>query len=365
MTTPPSPIACDIIIPIWNQPGLTQRCLESVAAATEGYRLILVDNGSEAETRHLLEAAARRDPDRMQIIRNAENLGFIKAVNQGLRASRAPYICLLNNDTVVTPGWLTEMTAVAAHDAGIGLINPSSNTLGYTPDTPTPDGILAYAAALAASRGHTREIAMGVGFCLLIKRAVVDAVGLLDERYGMGNFEDADFSLRAQAAGWRCVQAVGAYVYHEEKASFKHQAGWQTAFQANQRLFAQQWGRALRIVWEHHDAGAAPGPTWTQAMVRLLRQGHQLWICAEHGTVAPEIHRYTSVSPLAAGPRWRPALLWYVLRRRRKPVDLVICHDRPLAQWLQWLRPWHRAAIVSRPTPEALEAACRRLSHSQ
>lgn len=369
MTTPTA--ACEIIIPIWNQPVLTRRCLDSVRATTQDYRLILVDNGSEAPTRQLLDETAQADPHRVQIIRNAENLGFIKAVNQGLRASTAPSVCLLNNDTVTTPGWLKEMIRVTEQDPAIGLVNPSSNTLGYRPAQPTPDGILAYAETLAASRGQTREIAMAVGFCLLIKRAVVEAIGLLDERYGMGNFEDADFSLRAQAAGYRSVQAVGAYVYHEEKASFKHQAGWQTAFQANQRLFAQEWGRALRIVWEHHAPAPSLEPAWTQAVVRLLRRGHQFWISgAAHesdtasGTVTPEILGYTSVSPLTTGRRWRWACLWYVMKRRKKPVDLVICHDRSLARWLHRLRPWHRATILARPTPEELEAACHRLSHS-
>lgn len=358
MTTP----TCDIIIPIWNQPELTRRCLESLAAATEGYRLLLMDNGSDAPTRQLLEDAARRDPDRVQVIRNPTNLGFIKAVNQGLRASRAPYVCLLNNDTVVTPGWLAEMMAVAEREAAVGLVNPSSNTLGYAPAASTPDGILAYANTLTASRGQTREIVMAVGFCLLIKRAVLDTVGLLDERYGMGNFEDADFSLRAQAAGYRAVQAVGAYVYHEEKASFKHQPGWQTAFRTNQQIFHQRWGRALRILWECH---APTPPDTTQALVRLLRQGHQCWVSTEHGAIAPELRRYTSVSPLATGPGWRWALLRYVLLRRKKPVDLVVSHDPRLIGWLRGVRPLHRAAVLARPTPDDLEAACQRLSRSQ
>ena len=344
---------CDIIIPIWNQPALTRRCLDSVRAETEDYRLLLIDNGSEAPTRELLEAAARTDPARVIVIRNADNLGFIKAVNQGMRASNAPYVVLLNNDTVVAPGWLQEMLAVAASDAATGLVNPSSNTLGYAPAAATPEAILAYAASLTGSRGHTREMAMAVGFCLLIKRAVLDAVGLFDERYGMGNFEDADFSLTAQAAGYRAVQAVGAYVYHEEKASFKRQAGWERAFQANQRAFHERWGRALRILWISHS----PAPDLTPAVVRLLRQGHQLWIRAEEG--APEeILRYTSASRLAANP------FWYVLRRRKKPVDLVISDDARLCRWLQWTRPLHRAAVLARPTPNDLEKACRTLSRS-
>lgn len=346
--------ACDIIIPIWNQPALTRRCLDSLRGSTEDYRLLLIDNGSQAPTRELLEAAARMDPARVTVLRNADNLGFIKAVNQGMRASRAPYVCLLNNDTVVTPGWLPEMLAVADSDAAIGLVNPSSNTLGYCPAAATPEAILAYAASLAGSHGRTREMSMAVGFCLLIKRAVLDAVGLFDEGYGMGNFEDADFSLKAQAAGWRAVQAVGAYVYHEEKASFKRQAGWEEAFRTNQRAFHRRWGRSLRILW----TARAPAPDLTPTVIQLLRQGHQFWIRAEDGALAEEVRRYTSVSRLAANP------LWYVLKRRKKPVDLVISDDARLCCWLRWTRPLHRAAVLARPTPADVETACRSLSRS-
>ncbi|MBI4227231.1 MAG: glycosyltransferase family 2 protein [Candidatus Omnitrophica bacterium] len=354
--------ACDIIIPIWNQPARTRRCLESVRATTQDYRLLLIDNGSEAPTRQLLDDAARADPERMQLIRNAENLGFIKAVNQGLRASAAPYVCLLNNDTVTTPGWLEEMLRVMRQDPSIGLVNPNSNTLGCAPAAATPDGIRACAASLAPARGTTREMAMTVGFCLLIRRSVLNAVGLLDERYGMGNFEDADLSLRAVAAGYRCVQALGAYVYHEEKVSFKQQPRWEAAFRDNQRLFHQRWGRPLRILWEFHQPGPLPAID-AGLFVQLLRQGHWLWYSAGRGALPEEVTRFTTAGPIAAGARWRWRCLWYVLKRRKKPVHLVASHDVALTRWLRWLRPFHAAAVLWRPTAQELEAQCRRLSH--
>jgi GT2 family glycosyltransferase len=122
-------ILCDVIIPIWNQPEMTKRCLDSVLAATaESVRLILVDNGSEPSTQDWLRQFAAQSTVPAELIRNRENLGFIKAVNQGIRAARAPWVCLLNNDTVVTSGWLTEMIRVAESDPKIGLVNPTSNS---------------------------------------------------------------------------------------------------------------------------------------------------------------------------------------------------------------------------------------------
>lgn len=368
----------DIIIPIWNQPALTERCLNSLATATQiPYRLLLVDNGSQTPTRELLDRAAAQAPDRIRVVRNPQNLGFVKAVNQGIRASDAPYICLLNNDTVVAPGWLEEMIRVAEQDPSIGLVNPSSNTLGFHPPDATLPSIARYAAGLATHRGQTREMAWGVGFCLLIKRTVLETIGLFDEQFGLGNFEDTDFSMRAVEAGYRCVQAVGAYVYHEEKASFKQHRGWEKAFAANQRLFHERWGRSLRIVWEDHrrecgmrlpagQAGDAEcgmeASTWTIALLQLLRKGHWIRYSVANGVLVPEVRQFVTAEPLAQGSGWRWAVLWHVLKRRRKPVDLVVTHDLTLHRWLTWLRSCHRARLLWRPTPADVEELCKRLS---
>jgi len=357
---------CDVIIPIWNQPLLTRRCLDSVESATgDPYRLLLIDNGSAPPTRQLLDIAAQRDPGRIQVIRNADNLGFIKAVNQGIRASTAPYVCLLNNDTVVTPGWLEEMVRIAEGEPAIGLVNPSSNTLGYDPPQRTTAGIRTYAATFAQHRGAIRELPIATGFCLLIKRSVIEAIGLFDERYGMGNFEDADFSRRATDAGYRCVQAMGAYVYHEEKASFKQQRGWEQAFRANQQIFYRQWGRPLRIVWEAHGREPTMSEAWAPVLLRLLQQGHWIRYSAPHETAAPRIRQYATAGPVATGPGWRWGCLWYILKRRKKPVDLAVVHDGSLATWLSWLHRCHHAVVLYRPAPHEVERQCQRLSRSQ
>ena len=358
MTLEHKSVACDIIIPVWNQPALTQRCLDSLAASTPGpHQVILIDNGSEAPTRQLLEAYAAEHPGRVRVIRNPENLGFIKAANQGLRASTNPFVCLLNNDTVVTDGWLDEMIHVADRDSRIGLVNPSSNTLGYTPPQATLEGVRRYATSLTAQRGQVRRMAMGVGFCLLIRRAVLDAIGLLDERYGMGNFEDADLSKRALAAGYRCVQALGAYVYHEEKASFKHQTHWKRAFRENQQAFYAKWGRPLRILWDL--PAHSMGQEWTALMLRLLDAGH--WLTYPHPAedLPTLVRDHAGVNCLQG-----QAPLWYVLKRRKKPVDLIVTANPRLARWLACLKRLHQATVLMTPSPTQLETLCQQRSRS-
>src|SRR3990170_4236843 len=127
---------CDIVIPVWNQPELTKRCLESITQYTpEPHRVIVIDNASEEPTRNLLKNYSTLE--NVTLITNQENLGFAVAVNQGIRASGSEYVCFINNDVAVTEGWLTELIDVANSDTKIGLVNPlctnSSKVLGDFP----------------------------------------------------------------------------------------------------------------------------------------------------------------------------------------------------------------------------------------
>ena len=328
---------CDIVIPIWNQPELTKRCLESIAACTpDPIRLILVDNGSDAPTRELLARFRAEGKVPAEILRNDTNLGFIKAVNRGIQAGKAPWVCLLNNDTVVTPGWLTEMITVAESDPGIGLVNPSSNCLGY-PAQGLPPGEIA--RRLSADRGKSALLSTAIGFCLLARRSLFDRIGLLDEQFGMGNFDDDDLSLRVRQAGLKPVRAMAAYVHHEEKASFKQLPGWKKAFDENRERFERKWGRKLRILW----GPAAPDSIPLDA---LAGAGH--WI----SVIGPE-------------RGWRRAATWRLITKWKKPFDLVVSYDPAWSRWVRRLRPLHRARLLDNPSQKELLEQCQALSRSR
>ncbi|MDP3789237.1 MAG: glycosyltransferase, partial [Candidatus Omnitrophota bacterium] len=119
---------CDIIIPVWNQKDITKDCVDSIVRNTiYPYRLILIDNASDDDTKKYLEGVRDNKALDVTLIRNDANLGFVKAVNQGLKARAAPYVCVFNNDTVTTPGWLEEMVNFAETHKEIGIINPLCN----------------------------------------------------------------------------------------------------------------------------------------------------------------------------------------------------------------------------------------------
>jgi len=233
-------LKCDIIIPIWNNLEFTRECVESVMRNTDRpYRLILVDNASDKETAVFLQGLAER-PD-VKLIRNDENRGFVKAANQGLRMSDAPFVCVLNNDIVAAPGWLGAMIDFAEEHHDIGLINPQCDGHGEQP-------IETYARTLAGFKGEYMEMNQCQGFCMLMRREVIDKIGYMDEEYGIGGFDDTDYSMRAHLAGYRCAAIRDAYVYHRQHASFNKSGDREEWVKRNEKIFYEKWGKPLRFL---------------------------------------------------------------------------------------------------------------------
>jgi FkbM family methyltransferase len=239
----PDPGLTSIIIATHNELAYTRLCLDSVRQYTdEPYELIVVDNGSADGTVEYLRSC----PDVMLLI-NAENRGFPAAVNQGLRVAGGRQILLLNNDTVVTTGWLTRMLQALATDPAVGLVGPCSNRVSGEQQVAVNYDDLAGLDAFAwewgqANRGQLRATDRLVGFCLLIRRAVVEKVGMLDERFGVGCFEDDDYCLRASRAGFRAVIARDAFVHHFAGRTFVGSGvDFAALIATNERLFREKW----------------------------------------------------------------------------------------------------------------------------
>lgn len=209
-----------IVLVTYNQVDYTRRCLESIEQFTDlPYEIIVVDNASSDDTRDYL----RRHP-RVQLLANATNRGFPAAANQGIRAASGQQILLLNNDTIVTTGWLERLLS-ALEQEHVGLVGPCSNcvsgpqevTVGYKNLTDLDGWAWDWSRA---HRGQTVTLDRLVGFCLLVRREVFEKIGLLDERFGIGCYEDDDICRRAIAAGFRAVVAQDAFVHHFGSRTF-------------------------------------------------------------------------------------------------------------------------------------------------
>lgn len=239
---------CDIIVAVWNQLDVTRQCFESLVKNTDcPYRLIIIDNASDNTTKDFLDKFSASSGLDAKIIRNAQNLGFTKAINQGFAISDADFVCVLNNDTLLTKGWLSELVNIAESHDKIGIINPSSNNLGER----LMKGETAewHNKKLSKDKGRYAQLDSCIGFCMLIKRAVIDKIGFFDEVYSPGNFEDTDYCRRAQQADFICVRARGVYVHHFERTSHKLCRDADILFKKNQNIFYERWGKTKRLLY--------------------------------------------------------------------------------------------------------------------
>jgi GT2 family glycosyltransferase/tetratricopeptide (TPR) repeat protein len=233
-----------IIVLTHNLLPYTRLCLDSVRRFTdEPYEVIVVDNASADGTPEYLESLAG-----VTLIRNATNRGFPAAANQGLRAARGRQALLLNNDTVVTTGWLRRMLDALHADPAVGLVGPCSNQVSGGQQVPADyDDDLVGLDGFAwdwgkAHDGRREDADRLVGFCLLVRREVLDRVGLLDERFGVGCFEDDDYTRRALAAGYRAVVARDAFVHHFGGRTFlADRVDYASLLRRNRELYREKW----------------------------------------------------------------------------------------------------------------------------
>ena len=232
-----------IIIVTHNQLPYTQQCIDSLRMRTdEPYELILVDNGSSDGTPRYLSSLAD-----VNVILNSDNRGFPAAVNQGIAAASGRNILLLNNDTLVTTGWLHRMLVRLYSATEIGIVGPVSNNISGPQQVPVNYTDLASLDGFAWAWGkqhnqQSMDESRLVGFCMLIKRELIDKVGTFDEQFGIGCFEDDDFCRRANAAGFRTVIATDSFVHHFGSRSFIGSgADFAGIMQENEQKYRQKW----------------------------------------------------------------------------------------------------------------------------
>ena len=220
----------DIIIPIYNAYDDLTLCLESIYANTDlnRNRLILInDNSPDERIRELLDSQTREN---VIVIHNAENKGFSNNINIGMAQSEENDVILLNSDTVVTAGWVEKMESCAYLDRSTGTVTPLSNnaSLCSVPEpfeeNKLPEGVSVEAAGEIIERCSLKKyprISVANGFCMYVKREVIDRIGNFDaETFGRGYGEENDFCNRAEQAGYRHVMCDDTYIYHSGTKSF-------------------------------------------------------------------------------------------------------------------------------------------------
>jgi GT2 family glycosyltransferase len=275
-----------VAIPVWNGREALARCLERLCAAPvrARWRTLLIDDAStDPAIADLCRAFTSSTAHRVEVQyrRNAANRGFTSNVNQAIAAlGPAEHLMLLNSDALVTRGWLDELLATASEHSAtgpIGTVTPFSNNAticswpDFTREWPLPSSAEAerIAHALTTERAHAIDLPTGVGFCMLITRACLDAVGEFDEvAFPRGYGEENDFCRRAAALGFRNVLCPNAYVAHEGGVSFSSERN--KLMQAGARALLEKHPDYNAVVqaWIALDP-AAPRRRWlSQRMAR-------------------------------------------------------------------------------------------------
>jgi GT2 family glycosyltransferase len=263
---PVSDELASILVLCCNELPYTQLCLESVLRHTRPpYELVLVDNGSTDGTPAYLDEVRRRPgPERVVVLRNETNRGFPAGCNQALAEARGQYLVLLNNDTVVSAGWLDGLVAWSLHDwPAVGLVGAVSN---YAPPPQQVeagyadlDGLPAFAARRRREFARRAvQVERLTGFCLLVRREVLERIGGFDERFGLGFFDDDDLCVRAREAGFGLLVALDVYVHHFGSRTFRS-LGLDCERQLRESFeqFRDKWG-AERAAGYQLPAGPCP-----------------------------------------------------------------------------------------------------------
>jgi GT2 family glycosyltransferase len=218
----------EVIVPIHDGVAALAGCLASLRRTLPpDSSLQLVDDASpDPRVAELLRAFAAAAPCEIAVHSQAKNLGFVGTVNAAMARAQGDVV-LLNSDTVTTPGWLHRLAACVAAVDRLATATPWSNNAEicsfpqFCRANPVPADADAIAAAAARLLPEYPELPTAVGFCMLIRRAALDAIGDFDaETFGRGYGEENDFCRRAAAHGWRNVLCDDAYVAHVGGQSF-------------------------------------------------------------------------------------------------------------------------------------------------
>ncbi len=241
-----------VVVLMWNHGLLTVNCLKSVYDRSDfrNIEVILVDNGSDLNESSIVKNWIKNEnSNKTRYVRNELNLGFAAGNNVGIKLATGDFIIVLNNDTEVTPGWIWRSLKHFSANPHLGLLGPSTNNCGNearvvlrNQDGNWLDEVIPRFGFRELKAIPARTIAF---FCVVIKRDVVNEVGLISEDYGKGYFEDDDYCRKVEAAGYEIAIARDIFVYHQMSASFDLLGDSAKAelFNKNKAVYEAKWGQ--------------------------------------------------------------------------------------------------------------------------
>lgn len=252
-----------IIVPVWNKLECTQTFIDSLYATTnkEDFFLCVVDNASTDKTLPYLNGMKNGKCWNMDIIQQKENTGYVGGINAGIDwldslEIKPEFVVFANNDIVFTPEWLSKFID-HMDNKEIGILGPVSNSVV---------GIqhVSYSERFKETLHTTAHL---IGFFMFLRREVIDTVGKLDDRFGLGFSDDIDYSIRTKQKGWKLAIARDITIPHEGSASYKelHKTPEEhnKDVELKTNLLIEKWGKD--VVDE-----AMSNPVWAGTIITLV-----------------------------------------------------------------------------------------------
>lgn len=245
-----------IILSFNNFEETTGKCLNALAADPDfsNWEVIVVDNASDANTQRQLNEARQRFP-LVNFIFNSSNVGFAAGNNIGIKMATGDAVILLNSDAFPSPGMLGKLTGHFTHDVKLGMVGPVTNAAGNEQNICTRPGSMEEKINEGLRYASSGEFVTLPAyrldfFCVAISRRALEEVGVLDEDFGRGYYEDLDYSLRVKAAGFKLGLAEDTFVYHRGSTSFgKMPSETKTLLKRNKRLIVRKHGSG--VIFQH------------------------------------------------------------------------------------------------------------------
>lgn len=231
-----------IIILTRNKIKYLKLCIASIKKYTKNinYEIVVIDNNSTDGTVEWLH----KQKELIKIY-NDRNLGFSGGNNQGIKAAKGDNIMFLNNDVIVTTKWLENLITCLYSSRKIGAVGPLTNYCSNAQSIQLPYNSINEMELTArkfnvSNKGKWEERNRLIGFCLLVKKEVVSKVGLFDERFFPGNFEDDDYSIRMRKLGYKLMLCKDTFIYHYGSKSF-YNTNYLKLLDINKKKFEEKW----------------------------------------------------------------------------------------------------------------------------
>lgn len=243
----------------YNNWNLTRQAIQTLVDSLSpgcidaGVELIVVDNGSTDETAAGLEAMAT-DPAMASIqfrpLPTGINIGFPSALNFGLGHAMGEILTIAGNDAIFPAGWFDELALTLEADATVGIASPfvtnASGAQHVDVSFDSAEAIFDYAAKfMAQNKGKYRYTDRLVTVCVSFRRDLLATIGGFDGWFGVGGYDDDDWSLRARMAGYKLAVCGGSFVYHIGSATYKQDGEWNLTYGPKQQRFARKWELAF------------------------------------------------------------------------------------------------------------------------